>query len=93
MKKGIAMNIKGLICDNPHCDYKDDTIKSEDYAEYIGFPCPKCGESLLTQEDYEFTQKMKTLVDLMGEFLPEVGDDEQMFAVEMRRNKKVGESE
>lgn len=45
--------IKGLMCDNPSCDYRDDTILREDYEKYINYPCPKCGAPLLTQKDYD----------------------------------------
>lgn len=45
-----------IVCDNKSCDYK---IKNEsenpDAVEIIKFlnePCPKCGENLLTKEDY-----------------------------------------
>ena len=49
------MNIKisGLKCDNPECDYRDDTVNFEEYESRIDSSCPDCGENLLTQEDYE----------------------------------------
>ena len=47
------MAVQGLKCDNPECDFVDLTIPRADYESSIGKPCPKCGESLLTQEDYD----------------------------------------
>ena len=47
------MNIKGIKCDNPNCDYRDDSIKKEDYLSFVNKPCPKCGSNLLTQKDYD----------------------------------------
>lgn len=54
----MELNIYGLSCDNPTCDYVDESIKVEEYKDYIGYPCPKCNESLLTQEDYDAVQKL-----------------------------------
>lgn len=46
------VKISGLKCDNPNCDYRDDTIKYEDYKKYVGAKCPKCGMILLTEKEY-----------------------------------------
>lgn len=53
----IEMTQEYLIqCDNDNCDY---TIPNptkdpfEDTKQYINMPCPKCGENLLTQKDYD----------------------------------------
>ena len=49
-------------CDNPECDYK---VKNptgspfEDISSFVNMPCPKCGENLLTKEDY--LQSLKLL--------------------------------
>lgn len=60
----MELNISGLKCDNKICDYNDNTIKFEDYESYIGYPCPKCGESLLTQEDYNTTMNIYKYLQL-----------------------------
>jgi len=49
-----AVKISGLKCDV--CDYKDDSINVENYFDYINFPCPKCGQPLLTKADYDNVQ-------------------------------------
>jgi len=54
----LELNISGLQCDNKDCDFIDPTIKVEDYEENINKKCPKCGEVLLTQEDYNTVLKM-----------------------------------
>jgi len=48
----FKMEAKGLRCDNPYCEYKDATVERKDYEKYINFPCPSCGASILTLEDY-----------------------------------------
>lgn len=41
-----------IICDNPDCDFEipyDEDIAIE---SFINIPCPKCGDNLLTFDDY-----------------------------------------
>ncbi|KOS60574.1 hypothetical protein FJQ98_11990 [Lysinibacillus agricola] len=51
----MELNVYGLKCDNPVCDYQDNSIKLEQYEDYINYPCPKCSAPLLTQADYDTT--------------------------------------
>ena len=62
----------GLKCDNPNCDWEDDSIKNEDYINYINTPCPKCGENVLTQEDYDNAMK----VVYVSEFINSMTEEE-----------------
>ena len=57
------VRVAGIKCDNKACDYKDDSVRYEDYKEYVNKPCPKCGHNLLTKKDYFIT---KFLVKLVG---------------------------
>ena len=57
----MEINISGLNCDN--CNYKDPTIKFEQYKEYIGEKCPICEHSLLTQEDYDKCVRLYSCVE------------------------------
>jgi hypothetical protein len=44
-----------IICDNPKCDYLIPNPTGDPNAEckqYINMPCPKCGDNLLTEQDY-----------------------------------------
>jgi hypothetical protein len=60
------LNISGLKCDS--CDYSDPSVKLEDYEKSIGKPCPKCGESLLTQEDYDGVMQIVQAVEMLNGF-------------------------
>jgi len=51
----------GIKCDC--CDFKDDSIQFEDYPEWLNKPCPKCGANLLTQADFDTTQKLARMID------------------------------
>jgi hypothetical protein len=61
----------GLKCDNPHCDFEDETIPIEDYEKWINKPCPKCGENLLTQEDYDQTMQILDAMSIINSYSPE----------------------
>ncbi len=52
MKENVEVKIEGLKCDNASCNYRDDSVKREDYEKHINSECPKCGENLLTEADY-----------------------------------------
>lgn len=50
-KTDPAAGMLFLACDAPGCDVR---VPIETFsAEHIGRPCPECGASLLTREDYE----------------------------------------
>lgn len=50
------IDVEGLMCDNKNCDYKDEAIPYEEYENHVNKGCPKCGENLLTQFDYDFVE-------------------------------------
>lgn len=56
------LQIHGLKCDKPGCGYKDDNITREMYPAYIDHPCPNCGASLLTPEDFKTVLRMEAIV-------------------------------
>lgn len=56
--KSQFMKISGLQCDKSHCGYIDKDINADDYEKYINAPCPSCGSSLLTQNDFNSIQRM-----------------------------------
>lgn len=58
MEDAIKMQVAGLKCDNPNCDYIDMSIRLEDYEKYLNAKCPKCGSILLTESDFNNVQAM-----------------------------------
>jgi hypothetical protein len=54
----IEMKSTGLLCDNPVCDWKDESIGLENFREWLNAPCPKCGSNLLTEEDLTNVEAM-----------------------------------
>lgn len=73
-----TIDIHGLQCDNPNCDYKDDTIKYEDYKKYIGAKCPKCGMVLLTRKEYLICKFLVRVIELFNKIFKNAGDMQSM---------------
>lgn len=59
-----------IVCDNEKCDYE--IPYTEEQAKYtylyIDFPCPKCGENLLTLEDYKQHQAMMRTINWLNKW-------------------------
>lgn len=66
-----GLDVHGLKCDNPNCDWSDMSVPFSDYESSINKPCPKCGENLLTQEDYDQVIQIKQAMELMATFSQE----------------------
>lgn len=66
-RKLIELSQEYLVtCDNIKCDYKVknqlENIDLEELKKYINVKCPKCGDILLTNEDYlNFTSLMRII--------------------------------
>lgn len=73
MRKLIEMNQEHLVvCDNKNCDFKvpnetGDTNVS--IKQYLNVACPKCGENLLTEEDYINSLKLLNAINWMNKWL------------------------
>lgn len=62
----MKINISGLKCDTKGCDFRDDEVTFEEYPKNIGRPCPQCGASLLTQQDYDKCFKLYQKVEALN---------------------------
>lgn len=52
-----------LKCDAPDCDHHEDVLRVT--ADMVGKACPKCGESLLTQEDWDVYSSLSAGLDAL----------------------------
>jgi hypothetical protein len=71
MEKNIEVIGGGIKCDNPKCDFLDKDVAVADYPGWVNKPCPKCGENLLTEEDYNNTKLLLGMADLINGLTPE----------------------
>lgn len=86
MEKAVKMHIGGIKCDNPNCDFVDMSVKFENYDKWLNKPCPKCGENLLTEEDYENTKFIINTVNLMNSIFPPSTDEEDLVKASIEMN-------
>ena len=70
--KNAEVNISGIKCDE--CDYRDDTVRFEDYPKWINKPCPKCKANLLTQKDYDECVQIVNATDVVNSMSPDALD-------------------
>ncbi|PEH48043.1 hypothetical protein [Enterococcus faecium] len=75
--KFVDLNVRGIKCDNPECEYSDMAVKCENYPQWLNKPCPKCGTNLLTQEDLDATEQLMEIVNLTNEILKDSGLEKQ----------------
>lgn len=71
MRKLIEITQDYLIrCDNPKCGYfiPNATLEPKDIIEYINMPCPKCGENLLTKNDYLTFKKFISIINWVNKW-------------------------
>ena len=70
MKEPIFLDVKGIKCDNTQCDYADMEVEF-DPEKYLNMPCPKCGENLFTQADYDLMQELASNVKKVNQLFAE----------------------
>lgn len=86
MKDAVELSIKGIKCDNPKCDFKDDNVEFKDYAKWLNKPCPKCGKNLLTQTDYDNTKAILEIVKITNTMFPKRKDDDEIVTGKIEIN-------
>lgn len=86
MKDALEINIGGLQCDNSDCDFKDMSIKVEEYEQWLNKPCPKCGENLLTEDDYRNAQFLLEMVKVANKIYPKRNDDDAVATMSVKMN-------
>lgn len=65
-ENNMEMNIHGLKCDNPNCDWNDMSVPFDDYVSHVNAPCPECGENILKEEEYQKLLQMKNAVNALN---------------------------
>ena len=88
MENNIEITQWGIKCDNPECEFVDNTVKFEQYPQYINKGCPHCGDNLLTKADYENAVALRSVANLINKFSPDELDKltEGMNFTELKDN-------
>ncbi|MEO1768283.1 hypothetical protein [Candidatus Enterococcus ferrettii] len=74
------INVYGIKCDNPDCDYENMDVKYEEYPQWLNEECPSCGENLLTEEDLESTKQLVEMVKIANQIAKDAGLDDLELA-------------
>ncbi|EHN17090.1 hypothetical protein [Clostridium sporogenes] len=86
MKQAVELNIRGIKCDNPNCDYRNDKVEFKDYEKWLNKPCPKCGANLLTKEDLEMTKALINVANIANKVLPKQNNEEERIKAIIEMN-------
>lgn len=86
MKDALELKIQGIKCDNPNCDFVDESVKAEDYDKWLNKPCHKCGTILLTKADMTTTKILMGMVKVANKILPKRKDDEKVVEGDIKMN-------
>lgn len=62
----VDLRTNGLICDNENCDWKDTSITFEEFNNWVKAPCPKCGQEVLSVQDFKNTVIAHTVVHIFN---------------------------
>lgn len=84
MSNPVELNIHGIQCDA--CDYSDMSVKVEDYPKWVNKPCPKCGENLLTEADYNNVKMMMEFAKLANSVIPPSEVEEEPVRISVKMN-------
>ncbi len=73
MSNLLDLKVHMIVCDNPACDYHyhvNSVEMPEVLLAFVNLPCPCCGQTLLTPQDYvdtvKFIRKVKTINRMFG---------------------------
>jgi len=68
-KNIIQLTIK---CDNPNCDYMNDSVNFNNLEDFLNKSCPKCGENLLTEKNLNLSKILIFVLNELEEMLVEL---------------------
>jgi hypothetical protein len=93
-KDPVTFKVAGIKCDTEGCNFKDDTVKQEDYKQWLNKPCPLCGANLLTQADYNIVAALNTFASLCNapvikQVLKAIGGKKKNFKVNLNGTGNV----
>ena len=55
----LVTGFYGMKCDAEGCGWSDMTVPRSAYPDYLNAPCPSCGATLLTDEDWQLVLNME----------------------------------
>lgn len=62
----VKFEVKGIKCDAEGCGWRDDSVTQEQLEGWRNRPCPACGANLLTDADWEASQRLQKAAALVN---------------------------
>jgi len=99
MRKLIEKQQNSLvICDNPNCDYAVPYTDETELVSFINKPCPKCGNNLLTIEDYLQHRNLMKVINFINRWFSwmtifhskRVWTKRKSFSIHVHKGVKIG---
>jgi len=81
--KAANLNISGIKCDNPNCDFRDDSVDFGNYGAWLNKPCPKCGNNLFTEKDLNSLTLLINIANICNAITPDIPEDTPKASVEI----------
>ncbi len=82
------LEINGIKCDNPVCNYVEEGVSVDDYSKWLNRPCLCCGDNLLTEADFIAIQDLMAVVEDLNKNAPTNNIDEQRLSTKLLMNGK-----
>lgn len=86
MKNALELQILGIKCDNKSCDYKNENVRYGEFEEWLNKPCPKCGETLLTEADLNSMKSLIKITAFLNKVLPKPKENEKKVTMDVEMN-------
>ncbi len=75
MKDLIERYENKIVCDNPKCDYEILYVGNDSklLLAFVNMPCPKCGKTLLTPDDYLLSERLINRINWINKWFGWLG--------------------
>lgn len=78
-----------LRCDAAECDYvTEEKVPASELAAWLNRPCPQCGAPLLTEEQLELVNMLRSLCETFSEAVGPVAETDQRLIITIKEEKK-----
>ena len=85
MNEQNGLELAGIKCENQTCDYRNEHVLLDEYINYLNIPCPKCGEILLTENDFNLVKMFGAMVSIANK----LESDDEVVEISTSTSAKV----
>lgn len=67
-----------IKCDSPSCDWTEN-IKLSEMVNWLNKPCPKCGENVLTEKDFDDFLRVLATIQLVDDAVETLEEEKVLW--------------